>query len=119
MQVCTECVCVLCMYVCCVRVCVCVHMCMCDACVCVCTCVEYSPPSPAHLPMACLLASSGDVVYGECLAVSLAVDGRRLWDQKWSYAAGHVVGPQLSPEPTNQEALMNYLARWGGHGSPW
>ena len=41
----------------CVRVCLCVYTCACVMHVCVCTCVEYSPPSPAHLPMACLLAS--------------------------------------------------------------
>ena len=104
----------------CVRVCLCVYTCACGMHVCVCVHVlNILLPLPPTCPWLAYWLPSGDVVYGECLAVSLAVDGRRLWDQKWSYAAGHIVGPQLSPEPTNQEALMNYLARWGGHGSPW
>lgn len=48
-------------------------------------------------------------VYGEPLAVALAVDGREQYNPDWRHAAGHVMSPPLREDPTTKLALMEGL----------
>lgn len=49
-------------------------------------------------------------VYGEPIAAGLGTDGCAQWNRDWGFAAAHVMGPPLRPDPTVKEHLMNMLA---------
>ncbi len=48
-------------------------------------------------------------VYGEPLAVAMAVDGREMYDPDWRHAAGHVMSPPLREDPTTKDELAKLL----------
>jgi len=52
----------------------------------------------------------GFIVFGEPIASGLGVDGSNMWAHDWRYAAGYVMSPPLSPDPTTKEDLMKRLA---------
>jgi dihydropyrimidinase len=52
---------------------------------------------------------AGMNVYGEPLAVALAVDGREQYHPDWRHAAGHVMSPPLREDPTTKHALIRAL----------
>jgi dihydropyrimidinase len=49
-------------------------------------------------------------VYGEPTAAGLGTDGNAMWSQDWAFAAAHVMGPPLRPDPTTKSHLMAMLA---------
>jgi len=48
-------------------------------------------------------------VYGEPLAVGLAVDGREYYNEDWRHAAGHVMSPPIREDPDTKLELMKAL----------
>jgi len=54
--------------------------------------------------------TKGYVVFGETLASTLGVDGRKYWDKNWDRAASAVMSPTLSPDPECKWKMMKYLA---------
>eukprot|EP00937_MAST-01D_sp_MAST-1D-sp2_P006799 g6799.t1 len=55
--------------------------------------------------------AAGVNVYGEPLAVALAVDGREQYNPDWRHAAGHVMSPPLREDPTTKLHLIEALKR--------
>jgi dihydropyrimidinase len=53
--------------------------------------------------------AKGINVYGEPLAVALAVDGRECWNKDWRHAAAYVMSPPLREDPTTKDYLMQAL----------
>ncbi|KAK0414003.1 hypothetical protein QR680_007103 [Steinernema hermaphroditum] len=52
----------------------------------------------------------GQVLFGEALAVGLAKDGSGYYGKDWMKAAGLVMSPALSKDPTTPDALMGFLS---------
>ncbi|EGR32979.1 hypothetical protein IMG5_064870 [Ichthyophthirius multifiliis] len=57
----------------------------------------------------------GFPIFGETLASTLGIDGRKYWDKNWDVAAGAVMSPSLSPDPECKVKMMKYLAMGAIH----